>query len=210
MGFKNVMITNNMSVGIPKQGGGANCVHASEVPQFLNHKSNAFYLWVVFHEFFGHGTGKLLAKDAAWSFNFNAQNPPINPLTEKPIWCCQDQMWTGLFGDIATSVDKCRAGCVGAYLTSDMKLLAFFGFLDETEIEGRDCEFFPLTSMLLVCAHAILVEYNIYMQLGCCWLLRLGKLHSRRSCESKTCCIQQMIPSLTRDPEMGPSPYQSI
>lgn len=143
------MITNSMTAGIPKEGGGANCVHASEAAQFLNHKSKAFYLWVVFHELFGHGTGKLLAEDSAGSFNFDAQNPPINPLNGKPIdtWYRPGQTWTGLFGDIATSVDECRAECVGAYLMSDMELLSFFGFSDETEVKGRDCEFFPPTTI---------------------------------------------------------------
>lgn len=134
------MITNSMSVGIPKEGAGAICVHESEAAQFLHHKSKAFYLWVVFHELFGHGTGKLLAEDRSGCFNFDAQNPPTNPLTGNPIdsWYRPGQTWTGLFGDIATSVDECRAECVGAYLMSDMELLALFGFSEMTEIQGSD------------------------------------------------------------------------
>lgn len=144
------MITNSMNVGIPNEGAGATCVPESEVTKFLHHKSKAFHLWVVFHELFGHGTGKLLAEDGPGSFNFDFQNPPINPLTGKPIdsWYRPGQTWTGLFGDIATSVDECRAECVGAYLMSEMDLLALFGFSETTEIQGSDCaSIFPPKSV---------------------------------------------------------------
>ena len=168
------MITNSMNVGIPKEGAGATCVHESEVTKFLHHKSKAFHLWVVFHELFGHGTGKLLAEDGPGSFNFDVQNPPINPLTGKPIdsWYRPGQTWTGLFGDIATSVDECRAECVGAYLMSEMDLLALFGFSETTEIRGSDCALIspppppPPQNLYARLSSCYLVEYNMYMQLG--------------------------------------------
>jgi dipeptidyl-peptidase-3 len=143
VGFKNVMITNSMTVGTPKEEAETSCVHSSEVTQFLRHRDHAFYLWVVFHELLGHGTGKLLMEDEPGSFNFDITKPPINPLTGRPIdsWYRPSQTWTGLFGDIATSVDECRAECVGAYLMSDMELLAMFSYTDETEITGKDREF---------------------------------------------------------------------
>lgn len=120
----------------------ASCLDLSEVSSFLKHREHAFYLWVVFHELLGHGTGKLLIENQSGGFNFNAKNPPTNPLTGNPIdsWYRYGQTWTGIFGDIATTVDECRAECVGAYLLSDMELLAMFGYTDETEIMGRDCE----------------------------------------------------------------------
>ncbi|KAI9846535.1 MAG: hypothetical protein M1837_003956 [Sclerophora amabilis] len=172
-GFKNVMITNSMSASKSDQEDKATCVHESEAAQFSKHKDHAFYLWVVFHELLGHGTGKLLAEEKPGSFNFDIQNPPINPLTRRPVesWYRPGQTWTGLFGDIATSVDECRAECVGAYLMSDMELLAMFGYSDETEITGKD------------------LEYNMYMQLGVAGLRALqnyiledykwGQAHSR-------------------------------
>lgn len=178
------MITHSMiNVGIPKEedAAGTTCVHESEVKEFLRHKSKAFHLWVVFHELFGHGTGKLLAEDSPGSFNFDAQNPPINPLTGKPIgsWYRPGQTWTGLFGDIATSVDECRAECVGAYLMSEMELLALFGFLESTDIKGSDC------------ALSLPPPHNPYTRLsscyfsgvqhvraaGCCRPPGIGKLH---------------------------------
>ena len=120
----------------------ASCLDLAEVPNFLKHREHAFYLWVVFHELLGHGTGKLLVENPSGGFNFDPRNPPINPLTGKPInsWYKHGQTWTGIFGEIATTVDECHAECVGAYLLSDMELLAMFGYTDETEITGRDRE----------------------------------------------------------------------
>jgi dipeptidyl-peptidase-3 len=120
----------------------ASCLDPSEVPRFLKHREHAFYLWVVFHELLGHGTGKLFLEDQSGGFNFDPKDLPTNPLTGKPIcsWYKYGQNWTGVFGDIATTVDECRAECVGAFLLSDMELLSMFGYNDETEITGRDCE----------------------------------------------------------------------
>lgn len=200
------MITNSMNVGIPKEGAGTTCVHESEVTKFLRHKSKAFHLWVVFHELFGHGTGKLLAEDGDGSFNFDAQNPPINLLTGKPIdsWYRPGQTWTGLFGDIATSVDECRAECVGAYLMSEMELLALFGFSETTEIKGSDCALSPPPQIhMLGFPHVILVEYNMYMQLGVAGLRALENyiLEDHVSCPYR----MQLGQSLIIKSEMGSS-----
>jgi len=136
------MITNSMTATNSKSEAMASCLNPSEVSKFLKHREHAFYLWVVFHELLGHGTGKLLVESHSSEFNFDSKNAPINPLTGNPVdsWYKQGQTWTGLFGDIATTVDECRAECVGAYLLSDMELLAMFGYTDDTEVTGRDCE----------------------------------------------------------------------
>ncbi|KAK5020312.1 hypothetical protein LTR60_000631 [Cryomyces antarcticus] len=141
-GFKNVMITNSMTDNGSEEHVPIPCIHPSEAERFSEHKPHAYYLWVVFHELLGHGTGKLLMENSNGSFNFDIQNPPINPLTNRPIssWYRPGQTWTGLFKDIATSVDECRAECVGAYLMSDEELLGIFGYTDETKITCKDCE----------------------------------------------------------------------
>jgi len=112
----------------------------SEAATFLKHRDHTFYLWVVFHELLGHGTSKLLTENPSGVFNFDNFHPPINPLTGKAVssWYHPGQTWTGLFGDIATTVDECRAECVGAYLMSDMELLTMFGYTNESEITGSD------------------------------------------------------------------------
>ena len=66
-------------------------------------------------------------------------------MTNKPIdsWYGPNETWTGVFSAIATSVDECRAECVGAYFMSDMELLALFGYTEHSPITGRDREFLP-------------------------------------------------------------------
>lgn len=137
------MISNNIASQSLKSKSTSACLHASEVDQFFGHKIHTYYLWVVFHELLGHGTGKLLTQDGPESFNFDIKNPPINPLTGTAIdtWYRPGQTWTGVFGDIATSVDECRAECVGAYLMSDRELLAMFGYTSESAITAEDCKF---------------------------------------------------------------------
>ncbi|KAF2718985.1 peptidase M49, dipeptidyl-peptidase III [Polychaeton citri CBS 116435] len=107
-GFRNLMITNSMD------------------EQFLSHRRQTCYLWVVFHDLFGHGTVKLLAETGPGVYNFDVKHPPINPVTARPIdsWYLTGQTWTGVFGDIATSVDEYRAECIAAYLLSERDLVA--------------------------------------------------------------------------------------
>lgn len=120
-------------------------VDASEVEQFEEHKFSASYLWLVLHELLGHGTGKLMAQDAQGKYNFDLDNPPIDPVSGRPItsWYRTGQTWTGQFRDLATTVDECRAELVGAYLMDDPDLLALFGFTDESSIAAEDSEWVP-------------------------------------------------------------------
>jgi len=125
-------------------------VDVSEAEIFQRHKYPAYYWWVVLHELLGHGTGKLMVEESKGYFNFDIQNPPLDPLTRKSItsWYKPGQTWTGQFGDLATTVDECRAELVGAYLMDDKELLSLFGFTDTSEITADD------------------LTYNMYLQLG--------------------------------------------
>lgn len=116
-------------------------IEESEAERFKKHKYQAYYWWVVLHELLGHGTGQMMVEIADGLFNFDAKNPPINPLDRKPIstWYKPGQTWTGQFGDLATTVDECRAELVGAYLMDDPELLALFGFTESSEISAEDC-----------------------------------------------------------------------
>ena len=147
-GFKNVIIANRMSAE-SNEADISPFVHPSEAHNFQKHKYPAYYIWVVLHELLGHGTGKMmLEKDG--DFNFDIKNPPINPLTGAPInsWYRTGQTWTGVFADLATSVDECRAELVGAYLMDNADILALFGFDGGSDITAAD------------------VTYNMYVQLG--------------------------------------------
>ncbi|KAI9719973.1 MAG: hypothetical protein M1812_003098 [Candelaria pacifica] len=149
-GFKNVMVTNRISAEYSKNEIAPAFLAPADAPIFLDHKYHAFYLWVVIHELLGHGTGKMLTQDGPNEYNFDVENPPIDPLTGRRVesWYRPGQTWTGLFGDLATTIDECRAECVGAYLMNDKELLGMFGFDDHTPITADD------------------LAYNLYLQLG--------------------------------------------
>ncbi|KAL8936847.1 MAG: hypothetical protein Q9216_004714 [Gyalolechia sp. 2 TL-2023] len=147
-GFKNVIIANRMSAE-SNEADISPFIHASEAATFQKSKYPAYYIWVVLHELLGHGTGRLMTEEYG-KFSFDKENPPHNPLTEAPItsWYRQGQTWTGVFGDLATTVDECRAELVGAYLMDDTALLALFGYTSCSEINTQD------------------LTYNLYLQLG--------------------------------------------
>ncbi|KAK3897692.1 dipeptidyl peptidase 3 [Staphylotrichum tortipilum] len=147
-GFKNVIISNRMAAeSRAKQ---YPFVDPSEADTFSNHKFPAYYWWVVLHELLGHGTGQMMVETEPGKYNFDIGSPPINSLTGEPItcWYKPGQTWTGQFGDLATTVDECRAELVGAYLMDDPELLALFGFTETSGITAED------------------LTYNLYQQLG--------------------------------------------
>ena len=84
-GSKNVMITNSIDGSTMAGDTPSIVLPEADTDRFLAYRRETYYLWVVFHELFGHGTGKLLSETEPGVFNFDVQNPPINPLTGKPI-----------------------------------------------------------------------------------------------------------------------------
>ncbi|EAW11029.1 dipeptidyl peptidase III [Aspergillus clavatus NRRL 1] len=122
----------------------------SQVVIFPPHRFTTYYIWVVLHEILGHGTGKLLHEDSPGKFNFNKDHPPLNPLTRRPTvhWYQPQETWTGVFADLATTVDECRAELVGAYLIDVPEILALFDCTADAGIDPDD------------------VVYNLYQQLG--------------------------------------------
>lgn len=116
-------------------------IDPDEVQTFQKHKYPAYYWWVVLHELLGHGTGRMMVEHSPGEFNFDPTKPPINPLTGEPIhsWYKPGQTWTGQFGDLATTVDECRAELVGAYLMDDTELLGLFGYNESSEITPEEC-----------------------------------------------------------------------
>ncbi|KAI1123465.1 peptidase family M49-domain-containing protein [Nemania abortiva] len=147
-GFKSVIIANRMAV--ESKAIQYPFIEPSLADTFRKHKFSAYYMWVVLHELFGHGTGKMMVETEEGNHNFDIRNPPIDPITGNPIecWYRPGQTWTGQFGDLATTVDECRAELVGAYLMDDPELLKLFGFTEASEIRADD------------------VTYNLYQQLG--------------------------------------------
>lgn len=172
VGFKNVMISNQIAAEYSADRKDPAFIDPSEAASYLTVELDSFYIWVVLHELLGHGTSKFLTQYEDGSYNFDIDNPPVSPLTGKPIttWYRPGQSWTGVFGDLATSLDECRAECVGAYLMDDVKLLQMFGF-DERKMTAED------------------ITYTVYLQVGSAGLRALenyieddqrwGQAHSR-------------------------------
>jgi len=88
----------------------------------------------------GHGTGKLLQETAPGVYNFDPKNPPISPVTNKPIttYYKPGQTWGSVFGSIASSYEECRAETVAMALSCDFEILKIFGFGDGTaDMDGE-------------------------------------------------------------------------
>ncbi|KAI2623210.1 dipeptidyl peptidase III [Hypoxylon sp. NC1633] len=182
VGFKNVIIANRMVAESTAMLWPF--IDDAEMETFQKHKYPAYYWWVVLHELLGHGTGKMMVEESANKFNFDPANPPISPLDKTPIrtWYKLGQTWTGQFGDLATTVDECRAELVGAYLMDDVELLALFGFTNESDIRASD------------------LTYNLYQQLGVDGLralsnfnvdgMKWGQAHSRAHFAMLRCLLR--------------------
>ncbi|KAL2810454.1 dipeptidyl peptidase III [Aspergillus granulosus] len=149
IGYKNIIFSNRM-LAERIRARGLQFVAEEEQERYQNHRFHSYYIWVVLHEILGHGTGRFLAEVSKDEYNFDPINPPLNPLTGLVVdcWYRAGQTWTGVFGDLATTVDECRAELVGAYLIDELDVLAVFGYTEESEVSRDD------------------LVYNMYLQLG--------------------------------------------
>ncbi|KAL9078491.1 MAG: hypothetical protein Q9157_002579 [Trypethelium eluteriae] len=181
-GFKNVIIANRMSAESSTED---TCpfVDDMESETFQKHKFAAYYLYVVIHELLGHGTSKMLIESEDGSFNFNQR--PDNPLTGRPIdtWYRPGQTWTGQFGDLATTLDECRAELVGAYLMDDEDLLALFGY---DEHSTPTCSELTYNAYLQICVDGITGLRNFNVESG-----KWGQAHSRAHFAMLKCLLRE-------------------
>lgn len=220
MGFKNVIIANRMAA--ESQCKQYPFIPVSEAEKFKEHKFPAYYWWVVLHELLGHGTGRMMVQKGEGQFNFDIENPPVNPLSGKPIasWYKPGQTWTGQFADLATTVDECRAELVGAYLMDEKELLGLLGFTDTSDIRAEDCEaYFPAYLAALkrseLTLNALAVTYNLYQQLGVDGLRGLSNFNvgsgvgSLHSLPAISISMPLLLTCLFHRTEMGPGTQQS-
>ncbi|KAJ5483594.1 hypothetical protein N7530_002840 [Penicillium desertorum] len=133
LGFKNVSLGNVLSAKAPNEPIPFIAERDQEV--FRAFRDPAFEVQVGIHELLGHGTGKLLQETAPGKYNFDIENPPISPVTNKPVstWYKPGQTWSSVFGSIASSYEECRAECVAMVLGCDFGILKIFGFGDGKE-----------------------------------------------------------------------------
>jgi dipeptidyl-peptidase III len=129
-GFKNVSLGNVLSAKAPNEK--IPFIKETDLAVYQANRDAAFEVQVGLHELLGHGCGKLLQETSPGTYNFDKSNPPISPLTNKPIttWYKPGQTWGSVFGPIASSYEECRAETVAMALSCDFSVLKIFGFGD--------------------------------------------------------------------------------
>ena len=133
LGFKNVSLGNVLSAKAPNEP--IPFIRKQDDQLYRDYRDPAFEVQVGIHELLGHGTGKLLQETSPGKYNFDHKNPPISPVTDKPVttWYGPGQTWSGVFGPIASSYEECRAECVAMALSCEFEILKLFGFGDGKE-----------------------------------------------------------------------------
>jgi dipeptidyl-peptidase-3 len=128
LGFKNVSLGNVLSAKAPNEP--IPFVREQDEPLFREFRDAAFEVQVGIHELLGHGTGKLLQETSPGVYNFDVKNPPISPVSNKPVttWYKPGQTWSSVFGSVASSYEECRAECVAMVLSCEFEILKLFGF----------------------------------------------------------------------------------
>uniref|UniRef100_A0A0A9YSQ5 Dipeptidyl peptidase 3 n=1 Tax=Lygus hesperus TaxID=30085 RepID=A0A0A9YSQ5_LYGHE len=86
------------------------------------------------HELLGHGTGKLLMQRDDGSFNFD-HGTLLDPFTKKPVtsYYKPGETFGGVFGQLGSSYEECRAEAVSLYLCVQPELLSIFDITDHTK-----------------------------------------------------------------------------
>ncbi|KAL8738204.1 MAG: hypothetical protein Q9181_000975 [Wetmoreana brouardii] len=132
IGFKNVSLGNVLSAKAPNEP--IPFIHPRDLELYKANRDQAFEVQVGIHELLGHGTGKLLQETSPGKFNFDNSNPPISPITNKPIttYYKPGQTWSSVFGGFSASYEECRAECVAMALSCDFSILQIFGLGDGT------------------------------------------------------------------------------
>ena len=127
IGFKNVSLGNVLSASAPNEP--IPLIHPDDLETYRTNRDLAFEVQVGIHELLGHGTGKLLQETSTGVFNFDHANPPISPVTRKPIttYYRPGQTWSSVFGSVASSYEECRAECVAMALGCEPRILEIFG-----------------------------------------------------------------------------------
>ncbi|KAF2152883.1 dipeptidyl peptidase III [Myriangium duriaei CBS 260.36] len=132
-GFKNVSLGNVLSAKAPDEK--VPFIRDEDMDMYKKNSDLAFEVQVGLHELLGHGCGKLLQETAPGKYNFDVNNPPISPITNKPIttWYKPEETWGSVFGGLGPSYEECRAECVAMALSCDYGILEIFGIGDGKE-----------------------------------------------------------------------------
>lgn len=115
-------------------------IRTKDKANFDRHLSDVYYRYLILHEVFGHPTGKMMREVAPGQFTFDQAEPPLHPITRTPIktYYRSGETWTGVFGELATSVDECRCKLVAAVLMHDEEVYDVLQGPDESGSTWKD------------------------------------------------------------------------
>ncbi|KAI1502712.1 dipeptidyl peptidase III [Biscogniauxia marginata] len=115
-------------------------VHPSEAEAYMGCVHIMSFIEIIIRELIGYGTGKLLAETGPSEFNFDHKNPPISPVTGKPIqtWYRPEETCNSVFEELAPTVEECRAFLVSNYLADNKDILALFGYDQNSTLTADD------------------------------------------------------------------------
>ncbi|KAK3934786.1 dipeptidyl peptidase [Diplogelasinospora grovesii] len=159
-GFKNVSLGNVLSAKAPDEK--IPFIKDSDLEVYKKYRDAAFEVQVGLHELTGHGCGKLLQETAPGEYNFDHKNPPISPITKKPVttWYKPGQTWGSVFGGLAGAYEECRAELVAMYLSCEFSALKIFGFGDgSTDIDGEAGDVLYAAYLSMARAGLISIEF---------------------------------------------------
>lgn len=184
-GFKNVSLGNVLSAKAANEK--VPFISEADLELYQKYRDPAFEVQVGLHELTGHGCGKLLQETSPGVYNFDKENPPISPLTNKPVttWYKPGQTWGSVFGSLAASYEECRAELVAMYLSCEFPVLKIFGFGDgSTDINNEAGNI--LYAAYLQMARAGLVALEMWDPKSQKW----GQAHSQARFSILQCFLQ--------------------
>jgi len=132
-GFKNVNLGNVIAAAY-KSDKKNPFVSLSDHEMLEKYRVKSFEVQVGLHELLGHGSGKLLRKEADGSLNFPSDL--VNPLDGLPVSKMYEpgEGYDSKFTRLGSAYEECRAECVGLYLSTDTDVLKIFGISDSEEM----------------------------------------------------------------------------
>ncbi|CAH8828990.1 unnamed protein product [Trichobilharzia szidati] len=125
-GFKNVSLDNVLSVRLedPKP----EFLRNEDKQMYVEHAESSFELQVGLHELMGYDSGKLFRRDCYGKRNFHTKTTEY-VINGGPVkgWCEPGETYDSKFPNLPSAIDKCRAECVGIYLSDLPLVLEQFG-----------------------------------------------------------------------------------
>jgi len=124
-GFKNVSL-GNVIVSSYKADRRSPFISLPDHEVLEEYRVKSFEVQVGLHELLGHGSGKLLRKEANGEINYDAQLK--NPLNDEVVSQAYavGETYDSKFTSLGSAYEECRAECVGLYLSCDKDILKIF------------------------------------------------------------------------------------